>query len=162
MAREALKLKPNYAEAYNNIGSAYNILKNYDKAIEACKKALEIVPDYELAKNNLALALKNKESISTAENDLKKDPTAEGYLDLSLTYYQRGEYEKCIEACKSAIKLKPDYADAYSNMGASYNQLKQWDKAIESCKKALNFSPEHKLAKGNLKWALDEKARNSE
>lgn len=53
---EALKLKPNYAEAYNNICSAYNGLGLYNKAIEAGNKALDINPDYQLAKNNLNYA----------------------------------------------------------------------------------------------------------
>ncbi|PIY02324.1 MAG: hypothetical protein COZ21_14750, partial [Bacteroidetes bacterium CG_4_10_14_3_um_filter_31_20] len=38
-------------------------LKMYDKAIEACNKALKIDPNYELAKNNIKLAksqLQNK------------------------------------------------------------------------------------------------------
>ncbi len=49
-------IRPNYAEAYNNIGSAYNSMKEWDKAIVALEKALAIKPDFQLAKNNLALA----------------------------------------------------------------------------------------------------------
>jgi len=56
---KALKLKPDYAEAYNNICSAYNALKQYDKAIEAGEKALKINPNYQLAKNNLNFAKSN-------------------------------------------------------------------------------------------------------
>lgn len=51
---QALKLKPDYADAYNNICSAYNSLGEYKKAIEAGEKAIAIKPDYQLAKNNLA------------------------------------------------------------------------------------------------------------
>jgi tetratricopeptide (TPR) repeat protein len=159
MATEAIKLNPSYAEAYNNIGSSYNMLKQYDKAIMACQKALEINPDYELAKNNLLLALKNRDGLAKAETNANEKPSAEKYLDLSLTYYQQGLYEKCIEACKEALKLKPNYADAYSNMCAAHNQLKQWDKAIEMCNKALKIDASHKLAKGNLNWAMDEKKK---
>lgn len=159
MAAEALKLKPQFAEAYNNIGSAYNMLKEYDKAIVACQEALRINPDYQLAKNNLLLALKNRDALTNAEKTVKEKPTAESYLNLSLSYYQQGLYEKCIDACNNALKLKPGYADAYSNMGASYNQLKQWDKAIEACTKALKIDPQHRLAKGNLDWAKGEKGK---
>ena len=53
---KALKIKPDYAEAYNNICSAYNALGNYKKAIEAGNKAIAIKPDYQLAKNNLNFA----------------------------------------------------------------------------------------------------------
>jgi tetratricopeptide (TPR) repeat protein len=49
----ALNLRPEYAEAYNNICSAYNKLKLFEKAIEACEKSVEINPDYALAKGNL-------------------------------------------------------------------------------------------------------------
>lgn len=158
LSQEAIKLNPNSAEAYNNIGSSYNMLQEYDKAIIACQKAIEINPNFQLAKNNLLEALKNKNA-SESDQTLKSDLTAEDYLNLSLTYYQQGLYEKCIEACKNAIKLKPDYADAYSNMGASYNQLKEWDKAIDACNKALKINPKHKLANGNLNWAKQEKAK---
>jgi tetratricopeptide (TPR) repeat protein len=58
MALEAIKLKADYAEAYNNIGSAYNELKHYDKAIPFLKKAIALRPDFQLAKNNLALSEK--------------------------------------------------------------------------------------------------------
>jgi tetratricopeptide (TPR) repeat protein len=138
------------------------MLKNYPKAIEACKKALELKPNYELAKNNLKLALEQSESLLEQEAVIHSKPTAEGFLDLSLTFYQQGLWEKCIDACNRAIQLKPDYADAYSNMGACYNQLKKWDKAIEACNKALKINPNHKLANGNLKWAKDEKAKSKQ
>lgn len=156
---QAVKLKPDYADAYNNLGSAYALLKQYDKAIEACQKAIDIQPDFQLAKNNLADAISQRDKINKLEETVSKDPSAKNYLDLSLNYYQQGLYEKSIDACKQAIKLKPDYADAYSNMGAAYNMLKQWDKGIEACTKALEINPDHKLAKGNLNWAKDEKEK---
>jgi tetratricopeptide (TPR) repeat protein len=36
----ALELRSGYAEAWNNIGAAYNQLSEYDKAIGACEEAL--------------------------------------------------------------------------------------------------------------------------
>ncbi len=59
-ANEAIKLNPNYAEAYNNICTAYNGLKEWDKAIPACQQAIKLKPDFQLAKNNLAWALEEK------------------------------------------------------------------------------------------------------
>jgi protein O-mannosyl-transferase len=52
----ALSLRANYAEAWNNIGAAYNRLGQYDLAAEACEKALRLRPGYELAANNLRFA----------------------------------------------------------------------------------------------------------
>ena len=57
-ARKALELRPNFAPAYNNIGSACNMLKKYAEAKEALQKAVELDPGSQLAKNNLAVAEK--------------------------------------------------------------------------------------------------------
>jgi tetratricopeptide (TPR) repeat protein len=53
-ARQALKLRPNYAEAWNNIAVGFGGLGLWDQAIQACDEALKLRPDFQLAKNNLA------------------------------------------------------------------------------------------------------------
>jgi tetratricopeptide (TPR) repeat protein len=55
-ARAALALRPGYAEAWNNIGAAYNRLGQYEKGAAACEEALRLRPDYPLARNNLQYA----------------------------------------------------------------------------------------------------------
>jgi superkiller protein 3 len=47
--KEAIKIKPDYHEAYNNMGVAYNRLGKYQKAIDAYKEAIKIKPDYHKA-----------------------------------------------------------------------------------------------------------------
>ncbi len=56
LARLALKQRPDYPEAYNNLIAAYNSLGRWDDAIEAGREALRLRPDYQLARNNLAWA----------------------------------------------------------------------------------------------------------
>ena len=58
---KALQLNPGYAEAYNNICSAYNELQQYQKAIQACDSALKLNPGFNLAKNNYEYAKKMAE-----------------------------------------------------------------------------------------------------
>jgi Flp pilus assembly protein TadD len=53
---QALKLRPDYAEAYNNICAAENARGRFAEAAAACERALAIKADYPLARNNLALA----------------------------------------------------------------------------------------------------------
>lgn len=55
---KALMLKPDYADAYSNIGAAYNKLMQWDNGIAACKKALAINPSHKLAQGNLDFAEK--------------------------------------------------------------------------------------------------------
>jgi Flp pilus assembly protein TadD len=55
-SRAALALRPNYAEAWNNVGAAYNRLGQFKEAVAACEQALQDKPDFELARNNLEYA----------------------------------------------------------------------------------------------------------
>ena len=59
-AQQALKLKPDYAEAWNNIGAAYNQMGQWDNAIKAEANAIRLKPDLQIAKNNLTVALNAK------------------------------------------------------------------------------------------------------
>jgi tetratricopeptide (TPR) repeat protein len=61
-AQEALRLRPNFAEAYNNMAAAYASLGQWDDTIRAAGEALRIKPDFQFARNNLefAQAQKNK------------------------------------------------------------------------------------------------------
>ncbi len=55
-SRAALRLRPSYAEAYNNICAAYNSLGRPREAIAACEQALRLKPDFPLAAGNLRWA----------------------------------------------------------------------------------------------------------
>ena len=54
--RRALDLRPDYAEAWNNIGVVYNKLGRYEEAAAACEQALLHRPGYEKARLNLQYA----------------------------------------------------------------------------------------------------------
>ena len=55
-SRAALRLRPSYAEAYNNICAAYNSLGRPREAIAACEQALRLKPDFPFAAGNLRWA----------------------------------------------------------------------------------------------------------
>ena len=98
-------------------------------------------------KSNLQIAL---EAVST-----NKSP--ENYVQLSLRYYEAGQYEKCIEAARESLKLNPNGAAAYNNICAAYNNLMKYDEGIQACTQALLIDPSLQIARNNLNWALSAK-----
>ena len=84
---KALAIKPDYAEAIMNLGSALKDQGKLEEAIEAYNKALVIKPDYAEAYNNMGNTLK----------------------DL-------GKLEEAIEAYNKALAIKPDNAEAKHNL----------------------------------------------
>ena len=150
MAQEALKLKPGFAEAYNNMGAAYIKLQQYNEAIDALKQALKLMPGFTLAQNNLTSVaeLIDEKGIKTTRL------TAADYINLSLHYFNSNMYNECIKACNKALALKPDYDIAYSNMCAAYNKLGEWDLAIAAAKKGLQLNANSQILKNNLAESL--------
>lgn len=140
-ARAALKLRPNYAAAWNNIAAAYNAVGFWEDGISAAQEALRLQPDYELAKNNLAWA------------KLNQNPTPENFLTQSLLYYRQGKFNECIRAARIAVSLRPLYPEAWNNIAAAYNSMSRWDEGIKAAEEALRLKPDYQLARNNLAWA---------
>ncbi len=59
-AKKAIQLRPNFAEAYTNIGAAYSRMKNWPEAEKACREALKINPGLEAAKVTLKFIQQQK------------------------------------------------------------------------------------------------------
>ena len=66
-ATQALRLRPDFAEAYNNIAAGYESMGRWDEAVAAAQEAIHLKPDFQLARNNLAYALSQR-SIQTARH----------------------------------------------------------------------------------------------
>jgi Flp pilus assembly protein TadD len=144
--RKAIAIKPDYAEAYNNIAAAYGAMFMWQEEIDASNQALKINPDFGLARNNLNLALSMLKSPKT-------NATAIDYINQSLQYFREAKYEECISACNKAIKLDPTSATAYNNICSSYNALGKYKEAEKACEKALELQPNFDLARNNLNLA---------
>ena len=155
VAEKAYQINHSSLMTLNLLMNIYNKLMQWDKLAEIASRALTLLPN---DANVLAYAnaAKNHQPLVALGATQVKQPatlTAADYLNLSLNYYNAKDYQKCIEACKKALALKPNYADAYSNMGAAYNMMQEWKDGEQACLKALQIDPNHRLAKGNLAWA---------
>jgi tetratricopeptide (TPR) repeat protein len=90
---------------------------------------------------------------SIIEQQLALAPSASGYINLSLIYYNKGDYLKCILSCRNALTQDSASGIAYNNMCTAYNSLQMFNEAADAGKKALEIAPDLTLAKNNLKIA---------
>ncbi|HNZ42878.1 MAG TPA: tetratricopeptide repeat protein [Bacteroidales bacterium] len=153
MEEQDLLINPIFMQGLYQMMDIYNRLELWEKLDSVALHTLSISGGDTIALKYREAAVKK---VSAADQHLqfaRQNPTPENYLNLSLQYYHLGQYEKCIEACNEALKLKPDYAEAYNNICSAYNAMHMWDKGAEACEKALKINPSYELAKNNLAWA---------
>ena len=168
--KKALKIKPDYAEAYYNMGIALKKKGDLEGAIVSYKHALEIKPDYAEAYYNMGNALKDKDNFEAAiisyKNALEiKSDYAEAYYNMGIALKKNGDLEAAIDSYKNALKIKPNHAEAYINMGNIQKDKGDLEAAIDSYKNALKIKPGHAEAyynigdvlrdKGDLEAAID-------
>jgi tetratricopeptide (TPR) repeat protein len=109
---EATRLRPQFAEAQLELGSAYLNLGRLDEAIDAYTKAIKLRPNY-----------------------------VEAYGNLGLAYDRSGNFIKALAMYMKAIRYKPNDADLYRNLGLAYFNIGSYSEAIKAYKRAIQFRP---------------------
>jgi len=153
-AHAALDANPYSADAFNNLAVAYAGLRVWDAAVRNAQEAIRIRPGYQLAMNNLAWILQQREEADRALPAVVPTATPESQLSLSAQLYGQGKFQECIAAAEEAIALDATMAEAYNNCAACYASMGRWDEAIRSATEALRLKPDFQLARNNLAWAL--------
>jgi len=164
---KALAIKPDYAEAYSNMGAALADQGKPEEAIEVYNKALAIKPDYAEAYSNMGNALKEQgmleEAIEAYTKALAIKPDyAEAYSNMGVALADQGKLEEAIEVYNKALAIKPDYAEAYSNMGMALKDQGKLEEAIEAYNKALAIKPDFAEAYSNMGVALADQGKLEE
>jgi tetratricopeptide (TPR) repeat protein len=115
-------LKP---EDYLSRGDDFYQSNEYELALKAYDKAIELKPDYAVAWSNRGFALD-----------------------------ELGRYDEALKAYDKAIELKPDYAVAWNNRGVALDTLGQYEEALKAYDKAIELKPDY-TAWSNRGIALD-------
>lgn len=70
------------------------------------------------------------------------DPTfAEAYNQCGIACYLSGQYEQCIQACRTAIQLVPTHFGAISGMGHCFAQIGELNLALRCYRRARRLNP---------------------
>jgi tetratricopeptide (TPR) repeat protein len=164
---QALQIKPDDHEAWNNRGSALGNLGRYEEAITACDQALQIKSDKHEAWFNRGIALVNlgryEEAITACDQVLQIKPDDhEAWNNRGGALVNLGRYEEVITACDQALHLKPDLSEAWNNRSNALFNLGRYEEAIAACDQVLQIKPDDHEVWHNRGNALDELGRYEE
>jgi tetratricopeptide (TPR) repeat protein len=133
-------LRPDYADAYTNMGLVEISWEKYDDAKANLAKALTLLPGDPRALYYRALVERNagqtKEAVTDLEAMLAKYPRSrDGLRELGFSYYQQHDYPKSREIYERLQAVDPDDLAAHYQLAILYRRLGDKTKAaIESQK----------------------------
>ena len=141
---EAVRLKPDFAIAYHDLGMSLFELRRPSEAIEAIKQAIKLKLDFAEAHDSLGYVHYRlgdlKSAVKSLKEAIKINPGyAEAHNDLAIVLYQMHRYQEVVDLLHRATKLKPNYSQAYFNLGVAHAALKNRDAALETYRKLLSF-----------------------
>ncbi|MBC93169.1 MAG: hypothetical protein CMM38_05960, partial [Rhodospirillaceae bacterium] len=147
--REAIQLKPDYAEAYNNLGVALQNKNNHVEAVRQCKQAIELNSEYAEAYYNLANSLKALDDVPGAIMNYKralklKDDYVEAYNNLGIVLKLAGEFNESIKYLNRAISIKPDFSFAHHNLSDTLQDIGDLELSILKDYDALSINPNYR------------------
>jgi tetratricopeptide (TPR) repeat protein len=156
--------EPKSAELYGQIGDIQHQLGNFEAAIAAYQKAIEIDPGalqahFELA--SIFLQLNQPQAvIHYCQQIIAIDPLhAEAHWMCGVALTQVNSLDEAISHLHQAIAFKPDYANAFSSLGAIYVLQGKLDEAIAYLQRGRVFAPNSVDLLYNLAGALKQKEK---
>lgn len=108
--KKLLKIKPNDPKRWTHLGELLVNTEQYDNAIEACKKAIELVGIFSPA-----------------------------WICLGMAYYGKGETEKAKKFIKKTLDDDPSYLKALKSLIKIHFNEKEYEKALEYCNQHLEY-----------------------
>ena len=135
------------ARIYVEQAKLYFQEQNWQKAIVACKNALECdsktVEAYKILGNILKLKGNKAEALGVYARALTIDPNCAAiYANLGSFYAEQQNWQQAVEYYQQAVILDPDLAGAYRSLAQVWEELGDSVRALECFCQAVNLEPE--------------------
>ncbi|MCB1828502.1 MAG: tetratricopeptide repeat protein, partial [Coxiellaceae bacterium] len=110
--KQVIRLQPNDAEAYVQLGNCYIEMGNAKKAIESFQSAIVLQPTY-----------------------------AKAYRQLGLAYQAVKDYQQSAIMYHKAVEINPKDCDSIEAIGKLYSKIDKHEQAIECFKESIKIDP---------------------
>jgi Flp pilus assembly protein TadD len=151
--REALRLKPDFSQAHNNLASTLLDLGRFDEADAEYREALRLKPDDPEVRTNLGLVSQRRgndlqstgrldEAMAAYREALRLNPSdSEAHHNLGTALARLGRLEEAAGEYEATIRINPGSAKARRNLGVALLRMGRFDSAIAHLADALRLEP---------------------
>ncbi len=162
--KRAIRIFPNSASVYNDLGLVYEALGELEDAEQAAAVAASMSPGNPMFHRNLAHIRKLRgvnspfapersldELLAAAEQNPDDFQT---HYQLGLAQIQAGELPKAVEALERALAIDPDHVDARLDYAIQLFATERQAEGFEQFKKVLDLDPDNWRAHTNMAVCL--------
>ena len=159
---EAIRLKPDFAEAYLALGRINHEAGRPDKAIALYRLSLEHDPNLVEAYQGLGNLHfdqnRLEEALGFYQEVVKRSPNSPvGPNSVGNCYYGLQKFQEALEMWQKAIDLDPAYPRAYFNRAVLYDGVHTKDKAVQNYRKFIELAgPEHEALVEDARMRIEE------
>lgn len=146
---KAIDLKPDYIDAFFNLGKVNRALGRFGDAISNYSKCISFNSNYADAfsnRGNIYLEDLNQpeKALSDFQAFIALTPNSwHGSFNLGNALRKLQRFDQSILSYERAIQLNPEYSDIHFNCGLSFYDLKHYGEAISSYERAIQLNPKY-------------------
>jgi Flp pilus assembly protein TadD len=158
--RDAVRLRPSYPEAHNNLAVVLRTRGDLAGAARHYQEALAARADYPEAHYNYAALLAARGSAAGSELHCReaiqlRADFVDAHHGLANLLKGLGRLEEAAEHYLRTLELRPDYAEAHNNYAVLLDGRGEPARADEHYREALRLRPDYPEAHYNLALLLD-------
>jgi len=147
LAQRVISLDESYPFSHILLSSVYLMMRQYEKAIAAGERAIELDPNgadiHAIFGETLSAAGRPDEAIEHIKKGIRLNPfPAYWYFNnLGGCYLQKAEYEKALTEFKKALQLAPEAPHIHGSLAVTYILLGREEEARASAAKSMELAP---------------------
>jgi superkiller protein 3 len=145
---QAVKLNPEFAEAYFKLGISYQIREKENE--KAALDDANVEPTPEGSKEKVRTKASEKafeKAVAAYKKLIENDPkNADAHFNLGRSYDKLNEDKDALKELREAVELKPDSSEYQTELGKILIKLAQYYEAVRVLKKALELDESNLLA----------------
>ncbi len=158
--QKTLRLKPDQADAWDNLGVLYHVRNNPREARECHQKALEINPRHGNAHLNLAKALiacgEKEQAIAHQRAGVALQPGNHAALaDLGVILQLSGNIGEAVDCLQRALAQDGSSEKTLHNLGSALLKQRRYEEALRHYLRALEVDPFSDIAINNTLFLLN-------
>jgi protein O-GlcNAc transferase len=153
--RQAIAIKPDYAEVHNNLGNALSDAGLFEEAVASFRRAAKLKPNVATVYTNLGLALAGMNRFEEAEAShrraLKLQPDLVlAHNNLGIALQEQGRLDEAAAAFNRALELSPNFPEAHCNLGNALGRMDRLQEAAACYRRAIELKQDFVQAYCNL------------